>query len=98
MGNVERRGRVNVESYCWSAVAAFGYVLSVFNNAETATIPAVIEDAQQYFVRKTIFPYAEKLENADDRMVQLSYKSRLITEIVETFAVGVTDGKIAVLG
>lgn len=102
-GTVERRGRVNGGSCCGSAVAASGYVSSVFNGEEPATLPEAVEDAQQYFVGKMLLPYAEQLENAEDKMVELPYalygaQSELMTKIVEGGASGVADGTVAVLG
>jgi hypothetical protein len=102
-GTVERRGRANGGSCCGSAVAASGYVSGVFKGGEEASLPADVEDAQQYFVGKALLPYAEQLEEADDKMVELPYalysaQSEMVTKIVETSAGGVTDGKIAVLG
>lgn len=102
-GTVERRGRANGGSCCGSAVAASGYVSSVFNGEDAATLPADVEDAQQYFVGKALLPYAEQLEKADDKMVELPYalyeaQTELMTKIVKTSAGGVTDGQIAVLG
>jgi len=102
-GTVERRGRVSGGSCCGSAVAASGYVSSVFNGEEPATLPEAVEDAQQYFVGKMLLPYAEQLENADDKMVELPYalygaQSDLVKKIVETSPDAVADGTVAVLG
>ena len=103
VGTVERRGRANGGSCCGSAVAASGYVASVLKGDEPATLPEDVIDAQQYFVGKMLLPYAEQLEEADDKMVELPYalygaQSELITKIVEGGAGGVADGEIAVLG
>jgi len=102
-GTVERRGRAKGGSCCGSAVAASGYVSSIFNGDEPATLPADVEDAQQYFVGKALLPYAEQLEEAEDKMVELPYalygaQSELIKTIVEGGAGGVADGTVAVLG
>mmetsp|Transcript_28063 Transcript_28063/g.34648 ORF Transcript_28063/g.34648 Transcript_28063/m.34648 type:complete len:618 (+) Transcript_28063:101-1954(+) len=102
-GTVERRGRAKGGSCCGSAVAASGYVSSIFNGDEPATLPADVEDAQQYFVGKALLPYAEQLEEAEDKMVELPYalygaQSDLIKTIVEGGAGGVADGTVAVLG
>jgi hypothetical protein len=102
-GTVERRGRAVGGSCCGSAVAASGYVSDVFNGGVAATLPEDVEDAQQYFVGKMLLPYAEQLENADDKMVELPYalygaQSELVKKIVTTGAGGVADGTVAVLG
>ena len=103
VGTVERRGRAKGGSCCGSAVAASGYVASVLKGEEPATLPEDVIDAQQYFVGKMLLPYAEQLEEAEDKMVELPYalygaQSELVTRIVEGGASGVGDGQIAVLG
>uniref|UniRef100_A0A7S2H0R0 Limiting CO2-inducible protein B/C beta carbonyic anhydrase domain-containing protein n=1 Tax=Octactis speculum TaxID=3111310 RepID=A0A7S2H0R0_9STRA len=103
VGTVERKGRKAGGSCCGSAVAASGVVSSIFKGeAEAAKIPDVV-DAQQYFVNKALQPYAERLEKADEKMVELPYalydaQTELMTRIVEASASGVSDGLIAVLG
>jgi hypothetical protein len=103
VGTVERRGRAKGGSCCGSGVAAAGYVASVLKGEEEATLPEDVVDAQQYFVGKMLLPYAEQLQDADDKMVELPYAlygsmSDLVTRIVEGGASGVADGQIAVLG
>eukprot|EP00957_Ditylum_brightwellii_P104699 7979346-Ditylum_brightwellii.AAC.1 len=74
VGTVERRGRANGGSCCGSAVAAAGYVGSVFNgDAEEASPPTAALDAQQYFVGSMLLPYAERLEESEEKMVELPY-------------------------
>jgi len=103
VGTVERRGRAKGGSCCGSAVAASGYVASVLKGDEPATLPEDVVDAQQYFVGKMLLPYAEQLEEAEDKMVELPYalygaQTELVTRIVEGGASGVADGNIGVLG
>jgi len=103
VGTVERKGRAKGGACCGSAVAASGYVASVLKGEEPAALPEDVIDAQQYFVGKMLLPYAEQLEEADDKMVELPYalygaQSELVTRIVEGGASGVGDGEIAVLG
>jgi len=103
VGTVERRGRAKGGACCGSAVAASGYVASVLKGEEPATLPEDVIDAQQYFVGKMLLPYAEQLEEAEDKMVELPYalygaQSELVTRIVEGGASGVADGEVAVLG
>jgi hypothetical protein len=99
VGTVERRGRAKGGSCCGSAVAASGYVASVLKGEEPATLPEDVVDSQQYFVGKMLLPYAEQLEEADDKMIELPYalygaQSDLVTKIVE----GGASTTVAVLG
>ena len=102
-GTVERRGKANGGSCCGSAVAAAGYVSSVFTGAaEEQTMPDIV-DAQQFFVGKSLLPFAERLEGAADKMVDLPLalydaQSELIDRIVAQSSSAVADGNIAVLG
>jgi len=105
VGTVERRGRKNGGACCGSAVAASGYVGSVFSgSAEEATLPDDPLDAQQFFVGSMLMPYAERLEKADAKMVELPYalydaQTSLMGQIVEKSAGAVGGGgRIAVLG
>jgi len=103
VGTVERRGRANGGSCCGSAVAASGYVGSVLAGEKKAEHPEDALDAQQYYVGSMLMPFAEDLENADDKMVELPnalYKAQadLMERIVKKSAGGVADGQIAVLG
>ena len=105
VGTVERRGRTNGGSCCGSAVAASGYVGSVFSGkAKEAELPDDPLDAQQYFVGSMLLPFAERLEKADSKMVELPYalydaQTDLMKKIVGKSAGAVGgDGKIAVLG
>lgn len=102
-GTVERRGKNNGGSCCGSAVAACGYVSSVFKGeAEPAGMPD-ISDAQQWFVGKMLLPYAERLNTASNTMVELPLalydaQSELMERIVKQSCGAVADGNIAVLG
>ena len=103
VGTVERRGRANGGSCCGSAVAASGYVAGVLKGGEKATMPDDVIDVQQYFVGKALLPYADQLEKADDKMVELPYalygaQSDMVKSIVTNGAAAVGDGNIAVLG
>jgi hypothetical protein len=103
VGTVERRGRAKGGACCGSAAAAAGYVSSVLKGATPATLPDDVIDAQQYFVGKLLLPYAEQLEEAADKEVELPYalygaQSELVARIIEAGASGVTDGQIAVIG
>jgi len=103
VGTVERRGRANGGSCCGSAVAAAGYVGSVFNGEAKAAHPDDVLDAQQYYVGSMLMPFAEQLESADNKMVELpmalyNAQAELMERIVQKSAGGVADGQIAVLG
>lgn len=104
VGTVERRGRVNGGACCGSAVAASGYVGKV-HSGEISVADPVAEafDGQQALVGSMLLPYAEKLEKASDRMVELPYslfdaQNNLMSKIVGAGAPNVTDGMIALLG
>ena len=103
VGTVERRGRAKGGSCCGSAVAASGYVAGVLKGGEKATMPEDVIDVQQYFVGKALLPYAEQLEEADEKMVELPYalygaQTDMVKSIVTNGASAVGDGNIAVLG
>mmetsp|Transcript_7829 Transcript_7829/g.11581 ORF Transcript_7829/g.11581 Transcript_7829/m.11581 type:complete len:351 (-) Transcript_7829:206-1258(-) len=104
VGTVERRGRANGGSCCGSAVAASGYVGSVFKgDAEEAALPEDALDAQQYFVGSMLMPYAERLDAAEEKMKELPYalydaQTELMGRIVEKSGGAVADGTTAVLG
>lgn len=105
VGTVERRGRANGGSCCGSAVAASGYVGGVLSgDIEKAEIPDDPIAAQQAYVGDMLLPYAQRLEDAENKMVELPYalydaQSEMVDKIISKSAGGVAgDGKIAVLG
>ena len=104
IGTVERRGRAAGGPCCGSAVAAAGYVGSVFNGeTEEAPSPTDPLDAQQAYVGSMLLPYAEQLDEASDKMKELPYalydaQSELIKRIIDQSSSAVADGTIAVLG
>eukprot|EP00957_Ditylum_brightwellii_P122292 9325710-Ditylum_brightwellii.AAC.1 len=109
VGTVERRGKDHGGSCCGSAVAASGYVSSVYNGTTTESAAPGSDplDAQQYYVGQMLLPFAEKLEAAaagNEKMTALpkylyEAQSEFIQRILKASgkAVG-DDGKIAVLG
>jgi hypothetical protein len=105
VGTVERRGRASGGNCCGSAVAASNFVSDVFTGEkkEGPLVGGAI-DAQQHFVNTMLLPYAEKLENSNDRMTDLPYalyeaQSRFLQQILDKAASNVGDGgSIAVLG
>jgi len=105
VGTVERRGRADGGPCCGSAIAASGYVAGVVaGTTDKAPPPSVPTDAQQTFVGNMLLPYATRLENASDKMVELPYalydaQKKMMGDIVKAGAGNVDgDGKIAVLG
>jgi len=105
VGTVERQGRAAGGACCGSAVAASGYVSTVYTgSAQEAGLPDSPLDAQQNFVGSMLLPYAEQLEKADNKMVDLPYalyaaQKKMMSDIVSAGAGAVGgDGKIAVLG
>ena len=105
VGTVERRGRSSGGACCGSAVAASGYVASVLSgDAEKGTIPDDPLDAQQAMVGELLMPFAERLDEADNKMKELPLalydaQSDLMSKIVSAAAGGVGEnGTIAVIG
>ncbi|KAL7558115.1 hypothetical protein ACA910_016070 [Epithemia clementina (nom. ined.)] len=104
VGTVNRRGKEKGGTCCGSAVAASGYVSSVYKGEiKEATAPTQNIDAQQLYVGSVLLPYAERLANAADSMIELPYSmfepvDDLTQKIVEKAAYKVGDGKIAMLG
>jgi len=105
VGTVECRGRVEGGSCCGSAVAASGYVADVLaGKTDKASIPDDIVHAQQAFVGDMLLPFAQRLEDAENKMAELPYalyeaQTGMVGKIIDKAASGVAgDGKIAVLG
>ncbi|EEC51968.1 predicted protein [Phaeodactylum tricornutum CCAP 1055/1] len=104
VGTVERRGRAKGGSCCGSGVAASMYVNAVRNGGEEAAPPTDPLDAQQSYVGNMLLPYGERLENAEDPMVELPYalfdaQDELMQKIVAKGCSNVAgNGKIALLG
>ena len=104
VGKVNRRGRVGSGACCGSAAAAAGYCKDV-RGGMAPTTPAVDAlDAQQTFVGNMLLPYAERLENAGDKEVELplalfdaqdEYMKNIVSQGCGEVA---GDGKIALLG
>jgi len=104
VGTVERRGRANGGSCCGSAIAASGYVAGVSGGDAKAPPPTVPLDAQQSYVGNLLLPYANRLEKANNKMVELPYalydaQKKMVDDIIKAGASNVPGkGKIAVLG
>jgi hypothetical protein len=105
VGTVNRRGREKGGTCCGSAVAAAGYVKGVYKGEiEEAKAPMESMDAQQLYVSSRLLPYAERLINAADPMIDLPYcmfepLDDLTQKIVAKAAAKVGEqGKIALLG
>jgi hypothetical protein len=105
VGTVDRRGRDHGGACCGSGVAASGYVSKVFNGEIKQTSPPSSPlDAEQTYVASMLLPFAERLEKADDRMVELPYamfeaQDELMGEIMRKGCGEVSgNGKIALLG
>lgn len=105
VGTVDRRGRQKGGSCCGSGVAAAIYVNSVRKGAVEASAPTDPLDAQQAYVGQMLLPYGERLEKAEEPMVELPYalfdaQDKLMMEIIAQGATEVSGrgGKIALLG
>jgi hypothetical protein len=107
VGSVNRRGRAAPGACCGSACAAAGHVACVLKGEAKPTDPAVLSDpvhAQQAMVGNLLMPYAETLEKAADKMVQLPLslfdaQNKIMDQIVAGGCQEVAgEGKIALLG
>jgi len=104
VGTIERWGRVHGGPCCGSGVVASNYVAGVLaGKIAEETVPDDALDAQQYFVGKILLPYAEQLEKADDRMMELpnvlyDAQSKVMKRLVQRSASTVVNGDIAVVG
>lgn len=105
VGTVDRRGRSKGGSCCGSGVAAAIYVNGVRKGAIEAEAPTDPLDAQQAYVGSMLLPHGERLEKAEEPMVELPYalfdaQDKLMQEILASGAPEVAGrgGKIAVLG
>lgn len=102
VGTVERRGRSDSGPCCRSSIAAMEQVLNGEKQKPTPS-PDDPQDAQQLFVENMLLPYADRLEQSADTMVELPYvmykaQKNMMMDIVKAGAGNVADGKIAVLG
>eukprot|EP00527_Entomoneis_sp_CCMP2396_P004790 CAMPEP_0198138458 /NCGR_PEP_ID=MMETSP1443-20131203/1874_1 /TAXON_ID=186043 /ORGANISM="Entomoneis sp., Strain CCMP2396" /LENGTH=317 /DNA_ID=CAMNT_0043800249 /DNA_START=36 /DNA_END=989 /DNA_ORIENTATION=- len=104
VGTTERRGRMQGGACCGSAVAASGYVAGVLEGDAKMIPSADPTQAQQIFVSNMLLPHAERLRDADDKMVELPYalydaQKDMITEIIKAGSGAVAgNGNIALLG
>jgi hypothetical protein len=105
VGKVNRRGVEKSSSCCGSAVAASKYITAVQKGlAEPVPPPSDISDAQQAFVSSSLLPFAERVVNAADPMVELPYCTfepidDMMLKIVKKAGKAVKgEGKIAMLG
>jgi Limiting CO2-inducible proteins B/C beta carbonyic anhydrases len=104
VGTVERRGRTNGGPCCASAIAASATVAGIVAGGEKAGPPTNPLDAQQTFVVDMLLPYANRLEKADDKMVELTYcmfdaVKKMMTDVFHASRRAVAgSGKIALLG
>jgi Limiting CO2-inducible proteins B/C beta carbonyic anhydrases len=105
VGTVELRGRDVGGPCCASAIAASKYVDDVSNGrTQKSAPPSDPLDSQQTYVDNLLLPYAKRLDNASDRLVELPYalydaQKRMMMEIIKAGFNNVAGkGKIAVLG
>ena len=104
VGTVNRRGKEKGGTCCGSAVAASRYVNSVYKGeVKEAAAPTQNVDAQQLYVGSVLLPYAQRLANAADPMIELPYSifepvDNLIQKILEKGAANAGNKKIALLG
>lgn len=103
VGTTERRGKEAGGACCGSAVAASGYVAGVLGGDAPAPLPTDALDAQQFFVGSMLMPYADRLDKADEKMVELPYalydaQTDLMKKILKKSGSAVGSGKTYVVG
>jgi hypothetical protein len=105
VGMVNRRGIAATNICCGSACVAAGHVACALKGeVAPQEISFDIVDAQQTFVNKLLLPYAERLDKAEDSMVELPlalYESQktIMDQIMAKGCQAVQGtGRIALLG
>jgi Limiting CO2-inducible proteins B/C beta carbonyic anhydrases len=108
IGTVNRRGRKHGGACCGSAAAAAGHVHNLYCQSTDASAVAVAItdplDAQQQFVNQLLLPYAQRLEEANDKSVELpkamfEAQNELLQRIVAQGCCNVGgQGRIAMVG
>jgi hypothetical protein len=105
IGTVERRGRQKGGACCGSAIAACGYVSQVMDGKiKPGGPPTGPLDAMQSFVGNMLLPHGERLQAAENTMVELPMamfdaQDDLMQQIIAKGCSQVGgNGKIALLG
>jgi Limiting CO2-inducible proteins B/C beta carbonyic anhydrases len=110
VGTVDRRGRTNGTPCCGSAIAAAADVAGIVKGGtkkagRPATEVPLLMDVQQHSVVDMLLPYADRLEAANDIMVELPYcvydaQKKMMASVVTAGRRAVLSGSgmIAVLG
>ena len=103
VGKVEREGIALVDSCCGSAIAASNYVSNISDGSFAAN-PKIktFTDFQQNAVQELILPHGKRLNDADNRMLELPYalyesQNLLMSEIIKKGSGGLKK-TTAVLG
>jgi Limiting CO2-inducible proteins B/C beta carbonyic anhydrases len=102
VGTVESSGRTNGIPCCGSSIAAAAAVAAIAKKGgtKTSTAPATttvpLLDAHQHSVVDMLLPYADRLETANDKMVELPYcvydaQKKMMASVV-------TAGRRAIVG
>jgi len=103
VGKVERSGISLVDTCCGSAFAASNYVKGITDGgAEITTKLQEFTDFQQGAVHELILPHGKRLNEAEDRMVELPFalydsQDLLMREIVKKGSTGIKRG-LALMG
>ena len=103
VGKINRRGREASGPCCGSACAAAGYVKGVMGGSDKSTLPGDFLDAQQYWVGCELLKHGERLEKADEEMVELPLalfdcQNEVMHNIVAAASKETHGGKIALIG
>lgn len=104
VGKVERVGICKPDTCCGSAVAASNYVQEITNgNARISTNLNSFTDFQQGAVQQMILPHCKRLDEANNRMLELPYalyesQDLLMTTIAENGASNTPNGVVLLGG
>ena len=105
VGTVARRGCDSAGPACDSAVGASLHVASVWVKEDEAfDTPSTPKDAQHVYLCDALMPYAERLDQSSEPMVELPYalydaQKEMMTKIIKEGCRAIAgDGKVAVLG
>ena len=105
LGTVPRRGRDGVAGPCCeAAVAASPYVTTAKADGSAKMMPSAGQDAEQTLLCNALLPYAERIDQSSEPMVELPYslydaQKEMITNIVKAGCGAIPDHThVAVLG
>lgn len=104
VGSAERVGcEGGGDMCCRSGILAADYVGRVFRGATPDSAPMDPFDMSQYYVQKMLLPHAERLENSENKMVELPYalyegQLELLRRIIKEGSESGFPGSVAAFG